>query len=339
MSDISPPKILIRTPNWLGDLVMASGFIRAVLDYYPESEVDLIVKSGFENLPLPRRGKIIVFDSEDYSAGAFGKTLVSANYSHIYVLPPSFSAAWMAFQSKILQRIGYAGEFRSLLLSKAKKHEGKPRSVHILKEYLNLLDPDLSLGKYPPHLETTLDWIENHLNSFQQTLPESYLVFTPGAVYGPAKQWPLEHFRTLAVQMIQLFGTSILILGTAEDAESGTDISHGLEGVHNYCGQTSLTEFLAILAKAKLLIGNDSGSMHLMGALQRPQIAVFGSTSPTWTAPVNPYASVLSRNLSCSPCFARTCRYGHYDCLTKIQPELVLQEAQKILSRDQIWQG
>jgi len=66
--------------------------------------------------------------------------------------------------------------------------------------------------------------------------------------------------------------------------------------------------------------------------LQRPQIALFGSTSPTWTGPVNQYASVLSRNLSCSPCFARTCRYGHYDCLTKIQPELVLQEAQKILS-------
>jgi heptosyltransferase-2 len=334
MSEISTPKILIRTPNWLGDLVMASGFVRAVLDFYPESEVDLIVKSGFENLPLPRRGKIIVLEPEKISAGAFGKNLDSGNYSHFYVLPPSFSSAWMAFQSNIPQRIGYSGEFRSLLLSKAKKHEGKPRSVHILKEYLNLLDPQLSVEKYPPQLETTPDWIEKHLNSFQKPLPESYIVFTPGAVYGPAKQWPIAHFRTLATKMIQLFGTSILILGTNEDAESGAKISQGLEGVHNYCGQTSLTEFLAILTKAKLLIGNDSGSMHLMGALQRPQIAIFGSTSPTWTAPVNPYASVLNQNLSCSPCFARTCRYGHYDCLTKIQPELLLQEAQKILSRN-----
>ena len=330
MPYISTPKILIRTPNWLGDFVISSGFIRAVLDYYQESEVDLIVKSGFENLPLPRRGKTIVFDSEEYSAGAFGKTLVSGNYSHIYVLPPSFSSAWMAFQSKIKQRIGYAGEFRSLLLSKAKKQEGKPHSVHILKEYLNLLDSNLSLEKYHPHLEITSDWIHKHLNSFQQTLPESYIVFTPGAIYGLAKQWPLEYFRSLAVKMIQLIGTSILILGTAEDAESGAKISQGLERVHNYCGQTSLTEFLAILARAKLLIGNDSGSMHLMGALQLPQIAIFGSTSPIWTAPVNLYASVLSQNLSCSPCFARTCRYGHYDCLTKIQPELVLNEAKKL---------
>lgn len=332
MPESSLPKILIRTPNWLGDLVMSTGFIRAVLEKYPESEVDLIVKSGFVSLPLPHRGKIIPFDPENKSPGKFGKTLRAENYSHFYVLPPSFSSAWMAFQSKIPQRIGYSGEFRNLLLSKAKKHEGKPRSLHILQEYLNLLEPDLVLEKFPPHLETTADWIEKHLNSFQKPLPESFIVFTPGAVYGPAKQWPLEHFRTLATKIIQHFGTSILILGTDKDVESGTEISAGLEGVRNFCGQTSLSEFLAILAKAKLLVGNDSGSMHLMSALQRPQIAIFGSTSPTWTGPVNPHASVLSRNLFCSPCFARTCRYGHYDCLTQIQPELVLQEIQKVLT-------
>ena len=332
MPEADPPKILIRTPNWLGDLVISTGFIGAVLENYPESQVDLIVKSGFENLPLPYRGKIIPFDPEKNSAGAFGKTLRSGNYTHFYVLPPSFSSAWMSFQSKIPQRIGYSGEFRSLLLSHAKKHEGTSRSIHILQEYLNLMAPDITLEKYPPHLETTEAWVEKHLNTFQNSLPESFIVFTPGAVYGPAKQWPLEHFRTLATQLIQFPGTSILILGTEADTDSGTEISQGLEGVHNYCGQTSLTELLAILAKAKLLVGNDSGSMHLMGALQRPQIAIFGSTSPTWTAPVNQMATVLSRNLTCSPCFAKTCRFGHYDCLTQIQPEQVFQEAKKILS-------
>ncbi len=73
MSEISPPKIVIRTPNWLGDHVMASGFVKAVLDYYHESEVDLIVKSGFENLPLPRRGKVIVFDPEKNLCRSFRK--------------------------------------------------------------------------------------------------------------------------------------------------------------------------------------------------------------------------------------------------------------------------
>ena len=198
MPEADPPKILIRTPNWLGDLVISTGFIGAVLENYPESQFDLIVKSGIENLPLPYRGKIIPFDPEKNSAGAFGKTLRYGNYTHFYVLPPSFSSAWMSFQSKIPQRIGYSGEFRSLLLSHAKKHEGTSRSIHILQEYLNLMAPDITLEKYPPHLETTEAWVEKHLNTFQNSLPESFIVFTPGAVYGPAKQWPLEHFRTLA---------------------------------------------------------------------------------------------------------------------------------------------
>ena len=72
--------------------------------------------------------------------------------------------------------------------------------------------------------------------------------------------------------------------------------------------------------------------MYLMSALQRPQIAIFGSTSPVWTAPINPNATVLSRNLSCSPCFSRTCRFAHYDCLKRIEPELVLEETLKLLT-------
>ena len=332
MTDSAPPKILIRTPNWLGDLVMATGFFRAVLEIYPESQVDLIVKSGFENLPLPHRGKVIIFDSKHNSADTFGKTLRFENYANFYILPPSFSSAWMAFQSRIPQRIGYAGEYRSLLLTVAKKHEETPRSQHLLKEYLNLLAPDLSIAKYPPSLETTEEWIETHINSFQKSLPDSFIVFTPGAIYGPAKQWPLEHFRALASLLHNVFGDPIVILGTEADAGFGAEISQGLDWVQNYCGQTSLPELLAILAKAKLLIGNDSGSMHLMGALQRPQVAIFGSTSPAWTAPINPRSSVQYRNLFCSPCFSKTCRYGHYDCLTQIQPKMILDESQKLLT-------
>ena len=124
-----------------------------------------------------------------------------------------------------------------------------------------------------------------------------------------------------------------MLLGTIDDIESGTKIAYDNNGIHNYCGKTTLAQLLAILTKAQLLVGNDSGSMHLMAALQRPQIAVFGSTSPTWTGPINTNATVISSNLSCSPCFSRTCRFGHYDCLTQINPENVFAEVQKHLSK------
>ena len=155
----------------------------------------------------------------------------------------------------------------------------------------------------------------------------------PGAIYGPSKQWPVDHFRELGKQLHKAFGYKILLLGTFDDVKSGVKIAYDQNWIHNYCGKTTLAQLLAILTKAELLVGNDSGSMHLMAALQRPQIAVFGSTSPTWTGPINANASVLSRNLKCSPCFARTCRFDHYDCLTNIYPELVFTEVQKHLSK------
>ena len=133
------------------------GYVKRIcprcLEAFPESQVDLIVKSGFEKIPLPQRGQIIPFDPKKETAGNFGKTLRDENYVYFYVLPPSFSAAWMAHKSKIPHRIGYSGEFRSFLLSLAKKPEATPRSQHLLKEYLNLLAPGISTEKYPPRLK------------------------------------------------------------------------------------------------------------------------------------------------------------------------------------------
>jgi len=326
-------KILIRTPNWLGDLIISTGFVNAVLEKYPHSEVDLIVKSGFESLPLKHRGKKIIFDPKINSAGDFGVKLRRDNYDIFFVLPPSFSSAWMAFKSKVPKRIGYSGQFRNILLNNSKKHKKKQRSEHILKEYMNLLSPNISIDKYPPFLEISKTWIKNNLNSFGYQLPKSFFVLSPGSAYGPAKQWPFEYFRSLAIKLNYLFKTSVIILGSYQDIEHGEKISQGLDYVQNFCGKTSLSELIAILSKAKLLIGNDSGSMHLMSALRKPQIAIFGSTSPKWTSPLNPYSTVITKNLNCSPCFARTCRYDHYKCMTEISPELVFQTVKNVLSK------
>ena len=331
--DSKPLKILIRTPNWLGDLIISTGFLRAVLENFPDSQIDIILKSGFESLPIPHRGKIILFDKNKDSAGKFGKSLRHKNYDCIYVLTPSFSSAWMAFQSKIPKRIGYAVEYRGFLLTLAKKYDVKPRSKHLLKEYLDLLSFDIEMENYTPRLQVKNDWVEKQLDSCKFKIPEKFVVFSPGAIYGPSKQWPVEHYRELGKQLHKTFGHKILLLGTVDDIESGTKISHDHDWVYNYCGKTSLSQLLAILTKTQLLVGNDSGSMHLMSALQRPQIAVFGSTSPIWTGPINSNAMVMSRELSCSPCFSRTCRFGHYECLTQINPENVLAEVKKHLSQ------
>ncbi|MBF0279136.1 MAG: lipopolysaccharide heptosyltransferase II [SAR324 cluster bacterium] len=321
MSSSNPQKIVIRTPNWLGDLMMSTAFINAVLAKFPEARVDLIVRAGFEQLPLPHRGSVLAFDKQKQSAGNFGRMLRKEGYDNFYILPPSFSSAWMAFCSGVPNRIGYAGNFRKTLLRPAKSYQSPPRSQHLVKEYLTLLDEDLSLETHRPFLRISDSWVEQQLKKKQ--LPEKFAVFATGAIYGAAKQWPVSHFRQLAEQLVEP-GQSILLVGTKADHDEGEKICKDLQGVQNLCGQTSLTELVAILAKAELLVSNDSGTMHIMTALQRPQIAIFGSTSPTWTGPLNPNAQVHYLELSCSPCFQRKCPFGHYRCLQQITPDQIL---------------
>ena len=328
MAAIDPEKIIIRTPNWLGDVMMSTAFIHAVLERYPQAQVDLIVKAGFEQIPLPHRGTILVFDKTQQSAGRFGGTLRPEGYDHFYILPPSFSSAWMAFCSGATQRIGYGGDFRRWLLKPAKAYQHPPRTQHLIQEYLMLLDATFSPQQYLPRLTVSEEWIENQLQD-SEPLPENYVALATGAIYGPAKQWPLAHFQRLAQLLVEQ-RQSVVLVGTQTDFEDGEKVRGGLDQVSNRCGQTSLTELIAILANARLLISNDSGSMHLMSALQRPQIAIFGSTSPTWTGPLNPEAQTCYLKLHCSPCFQRTCRFGHYDCLYQISPEHVFE---KTLSR------
>ena len=332
-------KIVIRTPNWLGDLMMSTAFIHAVMDQHPHARVDLIVKVGYEQIPLPHRGQMLVYDKQRQPAGSFGLSLKKEGYDRFYVLPSSFSSAWMAFCSRVPERIGYGGIFRRVLLHPAQSYKRPPRTRHLVEEYLDLLQYQTGTKPIPankifPRLYVSPEWIEKQLVEISKDLPENYVVFATGAIYGPAKQWPVEYYRKLAKQLVKI-GYPLLLLGTKADHEDGERISEASHSIRNWCGKTSLTELIALLARARLLISNDSGSMHIMTALQRPQIAIFGSTCPTWTGPLNPEANVFYQSLHCSPCFQRQCRFGHYNCLRYIQPEDVLRKAQQLLnSRD-----
>jgi heptosyltransferase-2 len=159
------------------------------------------------------------------------------------------------------------------------------------------------------------------------------VAIAPGAIYGPAKAWPAEGYRAAARDLRQRTGLTVVILGTREEAALGESIRAGDEGVLNWCGATDLAGLVATLARADLLLSNDSGAMHVMAALRRPQVAVFGSTSPRWTGPLNPWAEVVSGNAPCAPCFARTCRLGHYRCLEEIAPSAVVEMATGLLQR------
>ena len=311
---------------------MATAFINEVLVCFPESQIDLVVKSGFEGLPLPHRGQIRPFDKRTISAYQYGRQLREEGYDRFYVLPPSFSSALMAFGSRATLRYGYRGSLRSLLLNRAKSYRIKHRDQHLVSEYLQLLEDEGCAADTKPGLVIDDDWIAATLSGLSETLPRPYVSIAPGAIYGPAKQWPPAYFQEL-LAMLDRAGISTVIIGTAADYDLGQQILGDATRAFNLCGKTSLNQLIAVLAQSQLLISNDSGTMHIMAALQMPQIAVFGSTSTVWTGPVNEKAEVISLQLDCSPCFKRECPLGHTDCLNRISPQMVWERVETILNQ------
>jgi heptosyltransferase II len=146
-------------------------------------------------------------------------------------------------------------------------------------------------------------------------LAKARLGLCPGAEYGPAKRWP--YFKELAERI----GMPVVILGSRNDRQAAAGI-HGKD----LAGRTTLDEAIELIAGAAVVVSNDSGLMHVAAALRRPQVALFGSSSPEHTPPASANARVLWLRLECSPCYARECPLGHFRCMKEMGVEQVLAE-------------
>ena len=152
----------------------------------------------------------------------------------------------------------------------------------------------------------------------------------PGAEYGPAKQWPIDHYAELAASLVDN-GWQVWVLGSDKDviigdkiadADADADSGH----IYNLCGKTQLVDTVDLLACAKSVVSNDSGLMHVAAAVGVKVSVIYDSSTPDYTPPLTSekLKNVFYLGLDCSPCFSRTCRFKHYRCLTKITPEDVL---------------
>lgn len=277
--------------------VIAPQWVAPVLRRMPE--VKSVIATPFIHGPLQLRER-----------WALGRTLKKNGYSQAFVLPNSWKSALVPFFAGIPRRTGYVGEARYGLLNDLRKASEAPMSAHYAR-----LGGDGPLSQ--PRLQLAPGEVEQAKRKFG--IATRYAVLCPGAEYGPAKRWPYfaDLSRRLAVPAV--------VLGSAKDREA----SGGINGT-DLTGKTSLDEAMALIAGAEFVVSNDSGLMHVAAALARPQVALFGSSSPEHTPPASPAARVLWLRIECSPCYQRECPLGHFRCMKEMAVEMVLDQLKTV---------
>lgn len=335
-------RILVIAPNWIGDTLMAQPlltklkagadgchitvlapqWVAPVLRYMPE--VDSIIPTQLAH------GKF------NFSTRwQLAKTLRALNFDKCYVLPNSWKSALLPWLARIRVRIGYLGELRYGLLNQYLANPNKTQRPPMIAHYAALANHQhiaLTTTSTIPRLNIATEEVNQVAQLFNIDPNKPLLVFCPGAEFGPAKRWPIHHFAELA-QLAKAFKPNLQIIALGSDKDQILAKAIG-PTIKNLCGATRLEQAIALLAKADAVVCNDSGLMHISAALDRPLIALFGSSDPRHTPPHSLKATPLWLHLSCSPCYQRHCPLKHLRCLQDITPTQVMTHLQKILENN-----
>jgi heptosyltransferase-2 len=280
---------------------------------------------------MPEVHDVIVnpFPHGDFNWSArrlLGTQLRDKQYDKAIVLPNSWKSALVPFFADIPVRTGFVGEMRYGLLNDARKLNKKalPLMVERFAQLAEAPQAEIPRPLANPHLHVGDAQRQQALAKFGLYRDKPVAVFCPGAEYGPAKRWPPQYYAELA-QYLRAHGYAIWLIGSPKDKDiADTIIALGNEPCRNLCGVTDIAEAVALISCADLVVSNDSGLMHIAAALDRPLLAIFGSSSPQFTPPLSAQAQVLKLDLPCSPCFKRECPLGHFNCMIKISPKEVV---------------
>lgn len=322
-------KLLIRSTNWVGDAIMALPALRAVRTRFPEAEITILARPYVAFIYKNQR----VCDNMmfvDYKRDMVGE-LREQKFDKALLLQNAFEAAWFTWRAGIPERIGYARDGRSLLLTKAVPVP-KPGEIpaHEQYYYLELVRRAGWLNSLPNETFIGLDVPEENRQRAAQFLcsnsvrPDSLrIAIGAGASYGSAKCWPPDRFAELANRLQAQSAVDIILFGTRAEQPVSSAIAAGMHRPPiDLTGKTPIDDLPSLLSQCHLFIGNDSGAMHVAAAVGLPVVAVFGPTDPFGTASVTPRCSIVQEKPYCSPCFLRRCPTDHR-CMTRVTPDAV----------------
>ena len=298
--DLKSFRILIRSSNWLGDAVMSVPAVRAIKNGRSDARVTVAAPVSIAPMwkLVPEVDAIIPLPN-DSLLPVISLLKRQRNFDVAILFPNSLRVALESWLSGIPCRVGYRGHWRRLLLNQTVREPRKPGPPE--HHSLRFLRIARECGAETPNAQP----LPQTSNIKPQT---SKLGLCPGAEYGPAKRWLPERFADVAAKVNAQSSAQWILFGTKNDMAIGDQIAAAI-GDHcvNRIGHTTLDQLIDELRECRLVLTNDTGTMHLAALLGVPVVAIFGSTEPRLTGPLGDGHIILRHHVECSPCFLREC--------------------------------
>ena len=320
-------RIVIRSPNWVGDLIHSLPALDAIRSHFPEAEIAVLARGEVGSLlkDYPAVDRVISYSRRPASFLPLGRVaadLRTQAFDLGILLTNSFEGAWIFFLARIPRRYGYATDGRRWLLTDPVPCPQQIKNLHQVDYYLNLLSPMGIKGRRSqPHLAPTAaerGVAQKRLAAAGWSEKKRLVAFCPGASYGSAKRWPAGRFAELAERLLVSQQAMVVLLGGPEEQNLAHEFSKAKPGqLINLMGRTTLREAMALLASCDLVVSNDSGLLHVAVAVGTPAVALFGPTDPSRTGPVEGNTTILRKAVACSPCRMRECPIDHC-CMHRI---------------------
>jgi heptosyltransferase-2 len=325
----SPSRVLVRAPNWVGDVVLSLPALRDVRRAFPAARLEVLARPWVGGLYAAVSEVDAIVESRGTLADA---EAIRGRYDLGLLLPNSFASAFTLWRAGVPERWGYATDARGALLTRScgvSASVGGQSQVYYYRAMLEALGLPVS-GPPDASLVCPEAWGDRGRALLGD--PGPWIGINAGAAFGTAKRWPPERFAAAASLVARRSGARVAIVGSAAERPLAEQIAAQLGATARVlCGETTLAELVGVLRELRLLLTNDSGPMHLAAALGTPLVAVFGSTDWTETAPFSERARIVREETECAPCLLRECPIDHR-CMARVRVERVAATALELLA-------
>jgi len=330
IADRTFERLVVRVPNWLGDQIMATPALDAVRKRYPHAHITCHGPDGARRLFLgaPWFDDYLVAGKRE-PAAEVARRLRAGRYDACLLLTGSFRSAVPPFLARIPHRIGYRWSGRTPLLTahwKRPRPGGKKAPYPTKWYFLDLVAGLGAMGAGRVRLPLTpaqREAADRWLTDSGVEPGQPVLAMCVGAAFGPSKLWPAEYFAQVSDVFTRSHGSRTVVLCAPGEEEVGARVRAAAEEPLIDTGLAPLTVDLlkAVIARARVLLTNDTGPRHIAAAFRVPVVCLMGPTDPTYTDTDLDEQVVLSvPGIECAPCHLKVCPIDHR-CLVRLTPD------------------